>query len=44
MSAPTWMTAISGLKLLRKSGVEEVLEPWWVTFRTIRVPNYKMVP
>jgi hypothetical protein len=29
------MTAISGLKLLRKSGVEEVLEPRWVTFRTV---------
>jgi hypothetical protein len=34
LSAPTWITAISGVKLLRKSGVEEVLEPWWVTFRT----------
>ena len=43
MSAPHWMTAILGGKRLRKSGVEEVLEPWWVAFRTIRGPNYKTV-
>jgi hypothetical protein len=37
------MTAILGGKRLRKSGVEEVLEPWWVAFSTIKDPNYKTV-
>src|SRR5215216_2092357 len=32
MSAPHWMTATLGGKRLRNSGVDEVLEPWWVTF------------
>jgi len=31
------MTATFGGKRLRKSGVDEVLEPWWVTFRIINV-------
>ena len=44
MSAPHWMTAILGGKRLRKRGVEEVLEPWWVAFSTVKVPNYKTVP
>jgi hypothetical protein len=38
------MTAILGGKRLRKSGVEEVLEPWWVAFSTIKDSNYKTVP
>jgi hypothetical protein len=29
------MTAIFGGKRLRKRGVEEVLEPWCVTFRSV---------
>jgi len=29
------MTAIFGGKRLKKSGVEEVLEPWCVTLRTV---------
>jgi len=35
LSTPTWMTAILGGKRLKKSGVEEVLEPWCVTFRIV---------
>ena len=30
---PAWITAISAIKRPRRSGVEEVLEPWGVTFR-----------
>src|SRR5215210_3849269 len=40
LSAPHWMTATLGGKRLRKSGVDEVLEPWWVTFRIVRGPVY----
>jgi hypothetical protein len=31
------MTATLGGKRLRKSGVDEVFEPWWVAFRMVRV-------
>jgi len=35
------MTATLGGKRLRKSGVVEVLEPWWVTFRMLRGSVYE---
>ena len=38
-SAPTWMTAIFGGKQLRKRGVDEVLEPWCVTFKRVLRPR-----
>jgi hypothetical protein len=34
------MTATLGGKRLRKSGVDEVLEPWWVTFKMVKVQKY----
>jgi hypothetical protein len=34
------MTATLGGKRLRNSGVDEVLEPWWVTFNMVKVQKY----
>jgi len=35
------MTATLGGKRLRNSGVDEVLEPWWVIFNMLKVQKYK---
>jgi hypothetical protein len=40
LSAPHWMTATLGGKRLRKSGVDEVLDPLWVTFNMVKVQKY----
>jgi hypothetical protein len=37
------MTATLGGKRLRNSGVDEVLEPWWVTFKMVRGLVYKLL-
>jgi hypothetical protein len=36
-----WITATLGGKRLRKSGVDEVFEPWWVILRMVMVSKYK---